>query len=56
MPWLPKLASLGSCQIDSTLSPGRTTLRRRNANGSMPSVRASSSMAHSIAKVVCEAP
>ena len=56
MPWLPKLASLGSFQIDSTLSPGRTTFLRRISNGSMPRILASSSMAHSMAKVVCEAP
>ena len=56
MPWLPKLASLGSFQIDSMLSPGCTTFKRRIANGSMPSWRARASIAHSIAKVVCEAP
>ena len=56
MPWLPKLASLGSFQIDSTLSPGCTMFLRRISNGSMPSMRASSSMAHSIANVVCDAP
>jgi CO/xanthine dehydrogenase Mo-binding subunit len=50
------IASLGSFQIDSILSPGCTTLLRRISNGSMSSNRASSSIAHSTANVVCEAP
>ena len=42
--------------VDDGLRSGLITLRRRNANGSMPSLPASSSIADSMAKVVCEAP